>query len=67
LNSASWQNRLRAVWVRKKEADRRSLELIGLGYTAPDSARTQAENWLKQIVNPIPSERQASTIVGAAP
>jgi exosortase len=55
LDSASWQNRLRAVSERKKEADRRSLELIGVGYAAPESARAQAEQWIKQLVQPVAS------------
>jgi exosortase len=55
LDSATWRNRLRAVYERKKEADRRSLELIGLGYAAPESARDQAEQWIKQLVQPTAS------------
>ncbi|MBV8588020.1 MAG: exosortase/archaeosortase family protein [Verrucomicrobia bacterium] len=55
LDSASWRNRLRAVWERKKEADRRSLELIGLGYVSPESAQAQAEQWIKQLVQPLAS------------
>ncbi len=45
-------SRLRAVWQRRREADRRSLELIALGYEDPAVARRQARDLLREILRP---------------
>ncbi|MBW0001633.1 MAG: exosortase/archaeosortase family protein [Verrucomicrobia bacterium] len=50
--AGSVTGRLRSVWERHKEADRRSLELIAAGYLTPQSAREEAQRWLTQIIRP---------------
>jgi exosortase/archaeosortase family protein len=52
LKADSVTGRLRSVWNRSKEADRRSMELIGVGYTSPEVAQEQAKEWFSEIITP---------------
>jgi len=52
LKADSVSGRLRSVWQRSKEADRRSMELIGVGYTSPEAAEERAKEWFSEIITP---------------
>ena len=52
LKADSVTGRLRSVWHRSKEADRRSMELIGVGYTSPEVAEERAKEWFSEIITP---------------
>jgi exosortase len=52
LKADSVSGRLRSVWLRSKEADRRSMELIGVGYSSPETAQERAKEWFSEIITP---------------
>jgi exosortase len=52
LKADSVTGRLQGVWHRSKEADRRSMELIGVGYHSPQAAEESAKEWFSEIITP---------------
>jgi exosortase len=52
LKADSVTGRLQGVWRRSKEADRRSMELIGVGYNSPEAAEERAKEWFSEIITP---------------
>ncbi|HEY0792700.1 MAG TPA: exosortase/archaeosortase family protein [Chthoniobacterales bacterium] len=52
LHSDTWRVRLGNVMAHKKEADRRSLELIAAGYAVPEEAAEAAKRWLRTLIQP---------------